>query len=69
MERSVLSIVFFLSCTKFTFDLILRPSDIFRLGIHPYRFSYTYVNIFCMDASFYPILPSEGFFREMDCQL
>ena len=52
---SVLSIVL-LFCTQFTFDLILRPRDNFRLNIHPYRFYYTYINIFSMDASFYPIL-------------
>ena len=54
--------IFLWLCTKLTFDLILRHRDIFRHGIHPYRFYYTYNNIFCMDASFYPILPSEVFF-------
>ena len=51
-----------LFCTYLTFDLILRHRYIFRLGIHPYRFYYTYRNIFSMDASFYLILPSEVFF-------
>ena len=63
-----LSIVL-LFCTYLTFDLILRHRDIFRLGIHPYRFYYTIKNIFSMDASFYPILPSEVFFHGNDCQL
>ena len=48
--------------TQWTFDQILSHGDIFRLVIHPYRFYYTYWNIFSMDASFYPILPSEVFF-------
>ena len=68
IERSVLSNML-LFCTQLTFDLILSHRDIFRLGIHPYRFYYTYWNIFSIDASFYPIWPVEACFREMDCQL
>ena len=34
--------IFTLFWTQLTFDLILRPQDISRLGIHPYRFYYTY---------------------------
>ena len=48
-------------CTQLTFDLILRPRGISRLGIYPYRFYFTYRNIISMDASFYPILPSDFF--------
>ena len=61
IERSVLSNIM-LFCTQLTFDLILSHRDIYRIGIHPYRFNYTYWNIFSKDASFYPILPSEVFF-------
>ena len=58
IERSDLSIIF-LFCTKVTFDLILSPSDIFRLGIHPYCVYYTYINIVNIDAGFYSILPAK----------
>ena len=37
----------------------VRPSDIFRLGIHTYRFTYTCRDIVSMDASFCSILPSK----------
>ena len=56
MERGDLSIVL-LFCTQLTFDLILSPNDISRLGIYPYRVRYTYINIISMDTSFYSILP------------
>ena len=38
IERKCLS-MFVLFCTQLTFDLILRPRDIFRLGIHPIGFT------------------------------
>ena len=69
LHRNVCLCIVMLFCTYLTFDLILRHRDIFRLGIHPYRFCYTYKNIISMDASFYPILPSEVFFHGIDCQL
>ena len=49
-----------LFCTQWTFDLILSLRDISRLGIHPYRFYYTYINIISMDASFYLMLPARA---------
>ena len=58
IKRSDLSIIL-LFCTHLTFDLILSPRDISRLGIHPYCVYYTYINIMSMDASFYSILPSK----------
>ena len=67
IERSVLSNIM-IFCTQLTFDLILSHRNIFRLCIHPYRFNYTYWNIFSKDASFYPILPSEVVFFYLDCQ-
>ena len=60
-ERSVLSNIL-LFCIQLTFDLILSYRDFYRLGIYPYLFYYTYWNIFGMDTSLYPILPSEVFF-------
>ena len=37
----------------------LRPRDISRFGIYPYRLYYTCRDIISMDASFYSILPSK----------
>ena len=51
--------MFVLFCTQFTYDLILRPRDILRLGIYPYRFYYTYRDTISMDASFSSILTSK----------
>ena len=48
-----------LFCTQLTFDLALRPRDISRLGIYPYRFYYTCRGIISIDARFYSILPSK----------
>ena len=48
-----------LFCTQDTFDLVLSPGDISRLGTHPYRVYYTYINIISMDAGFFLILPSK----------
>ena len=56
--RSGLSIIL-LFCAQLTFDLILSPRYISRLGIHPYRVYYTYINIISMDTGFYSILPSK----------
>ena len=61
--------IFALFCYQLTYDLILRHRDISRLNIHRHRFYYTYRKIIRMNASFYPILPSEVFFHKMDCQL
>ena len=58
-----------LFCTELTFDLILRLRSIFRLGIHPYVFYHKSRGILSMDAIMYSILPSEEFFRAMDCWL
>ena len=58
IERSDLSIIL-LFCIQLTFDLIMSPMDISRLGIHPYRVYYTYINIISMDATFYLILSSK----------
>ena len=51
--------IFVLYCTQFTFNLILRPRVISRLGIHPYWFYYTYRDMTSMDANFYSILQSK----------
>ena len=51
--------MFELFCTQLTFDLILRPRYISRLGIHPNRFYYTCRVVNSMDASFYSVLPSK----------
>ena len=48
-----------LFCTHLTFDLILSPRDISRIGIHPYRVYYGNISIIGMDAGFYSILPSK----------
>ena len=56
-----------LFCTELTFDPILRLRSIFRLGIHPYVFYHTSRSTMSMDAIMYSILPSEEFFRAMDC--
>ena len=53
--------IFLLFCTQLTFDLILRPRDIFRFDIHPISVFNTYKNLMSIDASFYPILPAEVF--------
>ena len=45
IERSDLSIIL-LFCTQLTFDLIMSPRDISRLGIHPYR---VYYNMYKQD--------------------
>ena len=58
IERSDLSIIL-LFCAQLTFDLILSPRDTSRLGIHPCRVYYTYINIISMNAGFYSILPSK----------
>ena len=58
-----------LFCTELTFDLILRLGSIFRLGIHPYVFYHTSRSTMSMDAIIDSILPSEEFFRAMDCWL
>ena len=51
--------VFMLFGTLLTFDLILRPMDIFRHGFHTYLLYYTFRGIISMNASFYSILPSK----------
>ena len=53
--------------TELTFDLILGLRSIFRLGIHPYLFNHTTRSTMSMGAKMYSILPSEEFFRAMDC--
>ena len=63
------SIVIYLFCTHLTFDLILRLRRISRLGIYPCGCWHSSRNTISMDATFYPILPSEEFFHGMDCQL
>ena len=35
--------------------------NILTLGFYPFRFYYIYRNIISMDASIYPIVPSEDF--------
>ena len=58
IERSDSSIIL-LFCTQLTFDLIMSPRDVSRLGIRPFRVYYTYINIISMDAGFYSIWPSK----------
>ena len=64
IEMSVLSNIL-LFCNQLTFDLILSHRDIFRLGIHPYRFYYTYWHL----CQLLPHFVIRSFFHYMDCQL
>ena len=41
---------------------ISRSYSLTNFGIHPYRFNCTYWNTISMDASFYPILPTEDLY-------
>ena len=63
------SITIFSFCTHLTFNLILRPRRISRLGIHPYGCWHTPRNTISMNATFYSILPAEDFYHGTDCQL
>ena len=63
------SIAVFSFCTHLTFDLNLRLGRISRLGIHPHGCWHTSRNTMSMDATFYPILPSEECSHGMECEL
>ena len=49
---------FMIFCTQLTFDLILRLTNIFRLGIHPYELCHMLRHNISIGRIMYSILPS-----------
>ena len=50
---------FLLVCTRLTFDLVLRPRVIYRLGIHPYEFGHMPRNIMSICRIMYSKMPTK----------
>ena len=46
-------------CTHLTFDLILRPRSIYRLGIHPYEFGHMSRNTISISRIMYSKMPTK----------
>ena len=62
--------VFF--CTWLTFDLILRPRSIYKLGIHPYEFGQMSRNVISISRIMYSKMPTKrkiSIFLALDCQV
>ena len=50
---------FLLFCTRLTFDLVLWPRVIYRLGIHPYEFGHMPRNIMSIGRIMYSKMPTK----------
>ena len=48
-----------LFCTRLTFDLVLWPRAIYRLGIHPYEFGHMPRNIMSIGRIMYSKMPTK----------
>ena len=54
-----ISMEFLIFCTWLTFDLFLRPRNIYRLGIHPYEFWHMSRNDISISRIMYSKMPTK----------